>query len=128
MEVGIATITIKSTDPDRLAEFWRKLLSYDEVTHPTRSIRLDDPRGLGPTMLFQPSAGDESGGPFHLDLRPDDQASAVERALALGATRFELGQSGSESWEVLADPDGNPFCILQSQADLDATQSSQVQP
>ncbi|WP_395156932.1 VOC family protein [Ilumatobacter sp.] len=61
---------------------------------------------------------------LHLDLRPDDQQSAVGRAIELGATLPALGQSGSESWQVLADPDGNPFCILQSQRDLDAGHSS----
>jgi hypothetical protein len=51
---------------------------------------------------------------MHLDLRPDDQAAEVERAIALGATRSQIGQSGEESWVVLADPEGNEFCILRA--------------
>ncbi|MBL7492742.1 VOC family protein [Frankia sp. AgB1.9] len=52
---------------------------------------------------------------LHLDLSPsspDEQAAEVERLLALGATRADVGQSGEESWVVLADPSGNEFCVL----------------
>ncbi len=53
---------------------------------------------------------------LHLDLAPhtgDDQAAEVERLLALGATRVDVGQDRSTvSWEVLADPEGNEFCLL----------------
>ena len=48
----------------------------------------------------------------HLDLRPDDQATEIERLEALGATRAMIGQTGSESWVVMADPEGNEFCVL----------------
>jgi hypothetical protein len=48
---------------------------------------------------------------LHLDFRPDDRDREVERMLALGATRADVGQ-GEESWVVLADPEGNEFCIL----------------
>jgi hypothetical protein len=50
---------------------------------------------------------------LHLDFRPDDRDREVERMLALGATRADVGQ-GEESWVVLADPEGNEFCILRS--------------
>ena len=48
---------------------------------------------------------------LHLDFRPDDRDAEVERLLALGATRADVGQ-GDESWVVLADPEGNEFCVL----------------
>jgi hypothetical protein len=48
---------------------------------------------------------------LHLDLRPDDQAAEVERLLMLGATRVDIGQ-GAPTWVVLADPEGNEFCVL----------------
>ena len=51
---------------------------------------------------------------LHLDFRPDDQDSEVERLLSLGgATRADVGQ-GEQSWVVLADPEGNEFCVLGS--------------
>ena len=51
---------------------------------------------------------------LHLDFRPDDQDAEVARLLALGARRVDVGQTGDESWVVLADPEGNEFCILSS--------------
>ena len=52
---------------------------------------------------------------LHLDFRPDDRDVEVERLLALGATRVDVGQ-GNPSWVVLADPDGNEFCVLGSRS------------
>ena len=51
---------------------------------------------------------------LHLDLRPENQQAEVQRALALGARHVDIGQEGSESWVVLADPEGNEFCILKA--------------
>jgi hypothetical protein len=50
---------------------------------------------------------------LHLDFRPEDRDGEVERLLALGAVRADIGQ-GDQSWVVLADPEGNEFCILSS--------------
>ena len=51
---------------------------------------------------------------LHLDLRPVDQTAEVARLEALGATRIEVGQGPEVSWVVLADPDGNEFCVLRA--------------
>jgi hypothetical protein len=48
---------------------------------------------------------------LHIDLNPDDQVAEVDRLLALGATRADIGQ-GDVPWVVLADPEGNEFCVL----------------
>lgn len=103
---------MKSPDPDRLAAFWGRLLDYVEVDHPTTSIRLDDPEGHGPTLLIQPAESVDPDGPLHLDLGPVDHRQAVALALELGATRLDVGQDGTEPWDVLADPDGHAFCVL----------------
>jgi hypothetical protein len=50
---------------------------------------------------------------LHLDFRPDDRDVEVERLIGLGATRVDIGQ-GEPSWVVLADPEGNEFCVLGS--------------
>jgi predicted enzyme related to lactoylglutathione lyase len=52
---------------------------------------------------------------IHLDLRPDDQEQEIERVVGLGASRPSIGQTGHETWVVLADPEGNEFCILSEQ-------------
>jgi predicted enzyme related to lactoylglutathione lyase len=53
---------------------------------------------------------------LHLDLRPDNQVAEVDRLESLGATKIDIGQSGSPecTWVVMADPEGNEFCVLSS--------------
>ncbi len=51
---------------------------------------------------------------IHLDLRPDDQQAEVARAEALGARRVDVGQGPDVTWVVMADPEGNEFCILRT--------------
>jgi hypothetical protein len=48
---------------------------------------------------------------YHIDLAPDDQAAEVARLEALGARQADVGQ-GDVSWRVMADPEGNEFCVL----------------
>ena len=57
---------------------------------------------------------------LHLDLAPGPEGrdAEVERILALGARRVDIGQSGTESWTVLADPEGNEFCVLRPKKTL----------
>ena len=51
---------------------------------------------------------------LHLDVNATDrdQADELDRLLALGARPADVGQTGAESWHVLADPEGNEFCLL----------------
>ena len=70
--------------------------------------------GQLPGLLFTPVAEAKSGpGRLHLDFRPDDQRAEVARLLNLGARHADIGQ-GQQSWVVLADPEGNTFCVLSS--------------
>jgi predicted enzyme related to lactoylglutathione lyase len=55
---------------------------------------------------------------LHFDLAPDDQQAEVERILALGARRVDVGQGEAVGWVVLADPEGNEFCVLRPKASL----------
>jgi predicted enzyme related to lactoylglutathione lyase len=56
----------------------------------------------------------------HLDLTTgvDDRTTEIERLLALGAHSVDIGQSGEESWTVLADPEGNEFCVVRPKQTL----------
>jgi hypothetical protein len=70
--------------------------------------------------LFQPiTEGKHGKNRLHLDLNPSgaDQAIELGRLLALGARHVDIGQSGDESWVVLADPEGNEFCLLRRRVD-----------
>jgi predicted enzyme related to lactoylglutathione lyase len=55
---------------------------------------------------------------LHIDLAPDDRDAEVERLLGLGATRVDIGQGDDVSWVVLADPEGNEFCVLRAHQSL----------
>ena len=56
----------------------------------------------------------------HLDLTTEagDRDAEIERLLALGARRVGIGQTGEESWTVLADPEGNEFCVIRPKTTL----------
>ena len=58
----------------------------------------------------------------HFDLRPDDQQAEVRRLEPLGATRIDIGQA-DVTWVVMADPEGNEFCVSRSLADKEQAQS-----
>lgn len=127
--VTIQTVTVECTDASEAARFWRDFLGYEVKANHTRSIHLYDPHGLGPDLLLAWSDDVKEGkNRIHLDLRPDDQDSAVARALTLGATLADVGQTGDESWVVLHDPAGNEFCVLQTMDDLAAWEATARPP
>lgn len=71
-----------------------------------------------PGLVFVPVAeGKTVKNRLHLDLAPhtsDDRDAEIERLLAMGASRIDVGQPGDVTWDVLADPEGNEFCVLSS--------------
>jgi predicted enzyme related to lactoylglutathione lyase len=104
--------TLDVRDVDRMAEFWSQVLGY-EVDHGGDTTHLVPPGGEGMTVWLQPGAGPKDGkNRNHPDLRADDVDAEVERVVALGATRADVGQRDSDPFVVLADPEGNEFCIL----------------
>jgi len=110
-------LSIDCANPWALAQFWSRLLDWpiDDDNAPDDHEVGVSPREAGPPLLFIKVPEVKSGkNRLHLDIKPDDQDAEVRRALELGAIRVEVGQSGDESWVVLADPEGNEFCILKS--------------
>jgi predicted enzyme related to lactoylglutathione lyase len=115
MTSEVYTVTLDAADPHRLADFWSKLLDYKIVYDSPDEVAIERADGSGPAILFGKSADAKAGkNRMHFDLNPDDQAAEVERALSLGATHVEIGQARDPdvTWKVLADPEGNEFCIL----------------
>ena len=117
---------VDSPDPAPLAHWWAELLGW-RITHEgVDEVVLEPPAGspedgISPDILFlripegsmpEPKTGGKHSR-LHIDLRPDDQAAELERAIALGARRVDVGQ-GEPTWAVLADPEGNEFCILRA--------------
>jgi glyoxalase superfamily protein len=68
-----------------------------------------------PDIIFLPvPEGKSTKNRLHLDLRPSDQAAEVERLIERGARRVDIGQASECTWVVLADPEGNEFCVLRA--------------
>lgn len=95
--------------------FWAEAIGWPVVYDEHGDVAVRAPDGTGPFLTFGPPGVNKTGkNRLHLDLVPDegeDQDAEVERLLALGATRVDIGQ-GDVPWVVLADPDGNELCVL----------------
>jgi predicted enzyme related to lactoylglutathione lyase len=120
MTSELYTITLDAADPHRLADFWTEMLGYKVVYDSADEVAIDKQDETGPVVLFikVPDAKAVKNR-MHFDLNPDDQGAEVERALALGASHVDIGQDRATdvTWKVLADPEGNEFCILTPRSD-----------
>ena len=118
MAVRIQCLCVDSTDPARLAHFWQEALGWRRTHEEESEIVLEPPSGSPedgavPDLLFLKVPEAKSGkNRLHLDLRPQDQATEVDRLERLGARKVNVGQGEDVSWIVLADPEGNEFCVL----------------
>lgn len=110
------TIVIDSRDPVRLAHWWAEVLGYEVMFESQSEAVIAADRHTYPGLVFVPVPEEKTvKNRLHIDLNPDDQAAEVERLIGLGATRVEVGQSAADPpvrWVVLADPEGNEFCVL----------------
>ena len=103
-------------DPVRLADFWCRALDYDVVERSDDIVDIAANSSAFPGIEFIRTAGHERrASSLHLDLNPDDQDAEVARLIALGARRIDVGQPVDADWVVLADPEGNAFCVLAPQ-------------
>jgi predicted enzyme related to lactoylglutathione lyase len=113
-------MNIDSADPRALARWWADLLGWRITFDQPDEVVIEPPEGspedgVSPDILFAkvPEAKQVKNR-LHIDLRPEDQALEVARAEALGARRVDVGQTDVVSWVVMADPEGNEFCILRA--------------
>ena len=122
MACRITELVLDAHDPDLLARFWCTVLGYVELERVDGSIEIGPPEaGFGgpqPTIVFDRTDEPKSGKlRLHIDVNATDrdQEAELHRLLAAGARRADIGQAGNESWHVLADPEGNEFCLLRRQ-------------
>jgi hypothetical protein len=107
---------IDARDPSALGSWWCEALSWVVVNDAPDEFEIRPAPDRLPGLLFvQVPEPKTIKNRLHLDFRPDDQDAEVDRLLALGATRADVGQ-GDVTWVVLADPEGNEFCVLRSSA------------
>ena len=129
MAALLRNITFDCADPYALAQFWGEVTGYtedpDNGNAPEDEEALLVPPGDGTNLLFirvpEPKAVKNR---VHLDVTPTDRTrdEEVDRLLALGATQVaDHRRPGGLGWVVLADPEGNEFCVERSAAERAAT-------
>ncbi|MGH3648162.1 MAG: VOC family protein [Micromonosporaceae bacterium] len=126
MVSAVRHITFDAADPYALAQFWALVTGYrgdpDEPDLPEDTEHLIlPPDGAGPGILFcAVPEGKTVKNRLHLDMQPRDRTrdEEVERLLAVGATLVaDHRQPDGRGWAVLADPEGNEFCVERSAAE-----------
>jgi hypothetical protein len=113
MAVRFSEICVDSRNPRRLAEFWAAVLGW-QISGPDDAVEIADPSAAAPSIVFVPVPEPKKvKNRLHIDVTPvgSAQAAEVQRVLDLGARHADVGQ-GEQTWVVLADPEGNEFCIL----------------
>lgn len=127
----ISHTTIDCANAYELSEWWKPVLGYTDVPDDPNlpghdECMIVDPAGVRPRLLFI-EVPDEKvvKNRIHLDLRPVEgtREEELDRLLAHGATVVgdHRGKYGpGTGWVVLADPAGNEFCILRSEAEIEA--------
>ena len=135
MSLSLQCIVIDAADPDRLAAFWQEALGWRRTHDAPDEVALEPPAGsledgVVPDLLFVRVPDEKAGkNRLHLDLRPDDQGAEIARLEGLGATRADVGQRDDAGWVVMADPEGNEYCVLrpftpEQRAELDAIRAA----
>jgi predicted enzyme related to lactoylglutathione lyase len=111
-------VIVHAADPAALGQWWATALGWVVVYTSDDEYEIrpapDRTPGIDFVRLDEPRKGKSR---LHLDFRPDDQAAEVARLEAHGAKRVDVGQ-GDAPWVVLSDPEGNEFCVLRSQREL----------
>jgi catechol 2,3-dioxygenase-like lactoylglutathione lyase family enzyme len=114
MTVRLHCIAIDSTDPERLGRWWAEALGWEAWGEPDGYCVVAPPgRGHARLEFLQVPEPKSGKNRLHLDLTPDDQAEELARFVRLGAVPVDIGQEGDPdvNWVVLADPEGNEFCV-----------------
>lgn len=105
---------VDAADPVALGRWWADALGWVMVNDADDEYEIRSAPDVLPGILFVPvPEGKTLKNRLHLDFRGDDRDAEVERLLGLGAVRVDVGQ-GEQTWVVLADPEGNEFCVLSS--------------
>ncbi|MGW0252306.1 VOC family protein [Nocardia goodfellowii] len=122
MGCRMSELVLDCVDAEELARFWCAVLEYRVLDRDTDgSIEIGPAAGFGgpqPTIIFSPTDQPKREKlRLHWDVSPTDvdQEAELARLLALGARRVDVGQGPDVSWHVLADPEGNEFCLLRAQ-------------
>ncbi len=115
-----AELVIDLADPQRLAAFWMAALGWQPTGRYQGAVEIAGAASGRPSLTFVPDANEKRGkNRLHIDVNPTGctQEEEVARLLGLGARQVDIGQGIDKPWVVLADPEGNEFCVLRDRVD-----------
>ena len=121
MAVSLHHIVVDAHDLPGLARFWAQVLDWRILSEREREVVIGPDVDAPVGICFMPVEDVKTvKNRLHFDLNPDpdDREAEIERILTLGARRVDIGQTGDESWTVLADPEGNEFCVVRPKKTL----------
>ncbi len=112
------TVVVDSADPAEAAKFWAAVLDYQVIYGAPDEVVIAKDEKTYPGLIFVPvPEGKTVKNRLHIDLNPENQEAEVDRLIELGARRIDIGQ-GEVTWVVMADPEGNEFCVLRAREQL----------
>jgi predicted enzyme related to lactoylglutathione lyase len=118
MTSQLFAICFNATRPSGVARFWSGVLGWELADGPDDDVAILPPDTAGFRIRFLPSQEPKIGqNRAHFDLTstsPEDQQQTVVRALEFGGKHIDVGQLPEEGHVVLADPDGNEFCVIEA--------------
>ncbi len=121
MALRLHHVVVDAHDLPALARFWAQVLGWRILSEREQEVVIGPDETAPVGMCFMPVSDVKTvKNRVHLDLTTstDDREAEIERLLALGASRVDIGQMGTESWTVLADPEGNEFCVVRPKTTL----------
>jgi predicted enzyme related to lactoylglutathione lyase len=121
MPLTLHHVVVDARDLPGLARFWAQALRWEVLSEREREVVIGPDVNAPVGMCFMPVTEPKTvKNRIHLDITTsaDDRDAEIARLLALGARRVDIGQTGQESWTVLADPEGNEFCVIRPKSTL----------
>ena len=121
MPVRLHHVVIDAHDLPKLARFWTQALGWKVLSEREREIVIGTDENAPVGICFMPVDDQKIvKNRVHLDITTEaqDRDQEIDRLLGLGAQHADVGQTGNESWTVLADPEGNEFCVIRPKETL----------
>ncbi len=112
MSAFVGTVMVDCNDLDAMVEFWSKALDLEEKARYPSYVWLGALGEKGPALAFQRVSEPREGkNRLHLDLVAEDPEAFARQVIELGGSHVDDRESSGFHWKVLADPEGNVFCV-----------------